>query len=49
MIALTLDLYSFITGDMLWEILCLGVVDTFPWEIASVIFILFFFLGITQL
>lgn len=44
MIALTLDLHSFITRDMLWEILCLGVVDkdTLPWKIADVIFYTFF-------
>jgi len=50
MIALILDLHSFITGDILWQILCLGVVDkdNSPWKTASVIFIPFF-LGITHL
>lgn len=44
MIALTLDLHSFTTVDMLREILYLGAVDkdTLPWKIANAVFIPFF-------
>lgn len=51
MTALTVDLHSCITGDTLQEILCLSIIykDNLPWKKTNVIFILFFFLDITQL